>query len=212
MKNYADMKIIGNMNLYKVQQRTYIELYKDLHISTGIELSGKGCLYAPLLNNEDKNMSLAKQVKKIERSGVAPSFETFQRTFRRELPKILNVMLNQENSLELFKQGDEYQFSTVQSVVVQKLLHLWITDYENAQNFSKERYDEVDPQFLQNLQNGVRYLLMGCLEDKFDLNEMQQTWREKFECPSKSEPSESKAEWKEVKMPSSARPCATPRL
>ena len=91
-----------NMNLYKVQQRTYIELYKDLHISTGIELSGKGCLYAPLFNNEDKNMSLAKQVKKIERSGVAPSFETFQRTFRRELPKILKESLIKEHESQIY--------------------------------------------------------------------------------------------------------------
>ena len=188
-----------DMNLYQVQQRTYIKLYKNRHIFTGIDPSRKFCLYEPLLTNEDENMSLAKQVKKIERSEIIPSFETFQRTFRRELPKILNFMLNLENSLELFKQGGEYQFSTVQNVVIQNLLYLWITEDENAQNFSKERYNEVAPQFLQDLQTGVRYLLMGCFEDKFDLEELQQTWKERFECIPKSELSELKAEWEKAK-------------
>lgn len=181
-----------NISLYEVQQRTYIKLYKDLHISTGIDPSGEFCSYAPLLSSEDNNLSLAEQRKKIDCFEEIPSFETFQRTFKRELSKILDVMLNQENSLGLFKQGNSYQFSTVQSEVIQNLLYLWTSKYEDAENFSKERYNEISPQFLQDLQKHVCYLLMGCFEDSFDLEELQQTWRKRFK-------SEIKTEWEKAK-------------
>ena len=171
---------IRNVSLYEVLQRAYIEQYKDLHVFCGIDPSGLFCSFSPVLSEEESNLSLSDQAKKIERSGQAPTFEVFKRTAKRQLSTILDTMLNQTDALGIFRQGTSYQFSEAQSATIQSLLLLWTTETDNVANFLDQKYSEVDLDFLLALQNAMRYLLMGCFEDRANLNELQTIWAQKF--------------------------------
>lgn len=173
---------IRNVSLYEVLQRAYIEQYKGVHVLSGIDPSGDFCSFSTIISEEESNLPLCDQVKKIERSGRPPSFEVFKRTAKRQLSTILNTMLDRKDAFRLFWQGTSYRFSDAQSATIQLLLCLWATETDNVSNFLSQKYSEVDPDFLLMLQNAVRCLLMGDLEDRVNLNALQAMWAKKFTC------------------------------